>query len=167
MDRKGGRALQPISPAGRDDPQAGFTLIEVVCVLAILAIAAAVVLPLVPRGTSLSRLEAYALSTAAALRADRQAAMRRRDVVGTVVDTKSRLIRSGVTSRAVWLPADVDMDVLLPARCASYGTVSTVVFFPSGMSCGGVIALSRAGLGFEVRVNWLIGGVDIVPFKHS
>ena len=52
MDRKGGLALQAISPAGRDNQQAGFTLIEVVCVLAILAMAAAVVLPLVPRGTS-------------------------------------------------------------------------------------------------------------------
>ena len=167
MDRKGELALQPISQVGPDNPQAGFTLIEVVCVLAILAMVAFIALPLVPRGTSLSRLEAYALSTAAALRADRHAAIRRRDVVGTEVDAKSRLIRSGVTNRAVWLPADVDMNVLLPARCAGYGPVSAVMFFPSGMSCGGVISLSRAGLGFAVRVNWLIGGVDIVPFKHS
>jgi len=33
------------------------------------------------------------------------------------------------------------------------------------MSCGGVIALSRPGMGVEVRVNWLTGGVDIVPQK--
>ena len=28
--------------------------------------------------------------------------------------------------------------------------------------CGGAIALSRAGMRYEVRVNWLTGGVDIV-----
>ena len=31
------------------------------------------------------------------------------------------------------------------------------------MSCGGVIALARPGMGYEVRVNWLTGGVEIVP----
>jgi general secretion pathway protein H len=28
-----------------------------------------------------------------------------------------------------------------------------------------VIALARPGMGYEVRVNWLTGGVDIVPKK--
>ena len=42
---------------------------------------------------------------------------------------------------------------------------SVIDFFPSGMSCGGVLALARPGMGFEVRVNWLTGGVDIVPQK--
>jgi general secretion pathway protein H len=138
-----------------------------VCTLAILAIAASIVLPRLPRGTSMSRLEAYALSTASALRADRNAAIRRRDVVGTAVDAKARLVRSGATHRALSLPSDVDMDVMLPSRCAGYGTVAAVVFFPSGLSCGGVITLSREGVGFEVRVNWLVGGIHVVRLQPS
>ena len=31
------------------------------------------------------------------------------------------------------------------------------------MSCGGVITLSRLGIGYEVRVNWLTGGVELLP----
>jgi general secretion pathway protein H len=31
------------------------------------------------------------------------------------------------------------------------------------MSCGGVIALTRPGAGFQVRMNWLTGGVEVVP----
>jgi general secretion pathway protein H len=30
------------------------------------------------------------------------------------------------------------------------------------MSCGGTIALSRLGRRYEIRVNWLTGGIDIV-----
>ena len=28
--------------------------------------------------------------------------------------------------------------------------------------CGGTIALARPGMGYEIRVNWLTGGVEIV-----
>jgi general secretion pathway protein H len=35
------------------------------------------------------------------------------------------------------------------------------------MSCGGVIALTRSGVGYEVRVNWLTGGIEIVPLARS
>jgi general secretion pathway protein H len=30
------------------------------------------------------------------------------------------------------------------------------------MSCGGVVVLTRPGVGYEVRVNWLTGGVEVV-----
>ena len=31
------------------------------------------------------------------------------------------------------------------------------------MSCGGAIALTRLGIGYEIRINWLTGGVEVVP----
>ena len=55
--------------------QDGFTLLETVCVMAIIAMLAAVLLPLLPRATSRPRLEAYAMETAALLNRDRTAAM--------------------------------------------------------------------------------------------
>jgi general secretion pathway protein H len=55
----------------------GFTLIEIVCVIAIVALLAAVLLPRLPVGTSRSRLEAYAVATASLLASDRNTAMRR------------------------------------------------------------------------------------------
>ena len=65
--------------------QAGFTLLEVVCVVAIVALLAAVILPALPRGTSYARLEAYAIETATLLKQDRYAAMRRRARVATEI----------------------------------------------------------------------------------
>ncbi len=75
----------------------GFTLLEMICVLALVAIMAAVLLPFVPHHTSRSRLQGYVLQTAALLKGDRNAAIRRGTGVATLVDTGSRVIRSGAT----------------------------------------------------------------------
>ena len=159
-----------ISPVGHIDggrAEDGFTLLEVVCVIAILAIMAAIVAPVLPRGTSRARLESYAVATAALLKADRNAALRRRTQIATEVNAVARLVRSGATGRIVRVPDDVVFDTLLPASCGHYLVGSTIRFYSSGMSCGGVIALTRSGIGYEVRVNWLTGGIEIVPSNHS
>jgi general secretion pathway protein H len=141
----------------------GFTLIEIVCVLAIVAMLAAIILPALPHGTSRTRLEAYALEAATLLKADRNAAIRRRVPVATAVDALDRSIRSGASGRMIRLPEDVKFDALLTARCNRRPAGSTIQFFASGMSCGGVLGLTRQGFGYEVRVNWLTGGVEVVP----
>ena len=159
---------QPISPAARAETQRGdrgFALIEILCVLAIIGMLAAIILPAIPRATTRTKLESYAVQTAALLKADRSAALRRHVQVTTQVDAASRSIRSGVTGRVVRLPDDVSVEAILASRCADRNTGRSIDFFPSGMSCGGTIALARPGMGFEVRVNWLTGGVDIVPQK--
>jgi general secretion pathway protein H len=139
----------------------------VICVVAIIAMIAAVLLPAIPRGTSRSRLEAYAVEAAAILKADRNAAMRRHAPIVTQVDAAERTLRSGATGHVLQLPTDVTFDALLSARCNRLPAGSTIQFFASGMSCGGVIALTRLGTGYEIRVQWLTGGVDIVPHNPS
>ncbi len=146
-----------------DGSESGFTLLEMVCVLALIAMMAAVLLPFIPRDTSRSRLQAYALQTATLLKADRNAAIRRGVNVTTLVDTGSRSIRSGATAEIIRIPDDVRFDALLPQTCNRRAALSTISFFASGMSCGGAIALTRLDAGYEIRVNWLTGRIEIVP----
>jgi general secretion pathway protein H len=155
-----------MSRAGRAEPdsrEAGFTLIEAVCVLAIVAMLAAIVVPALPRGTTRARLESFAVETAAMLKADRNAAIRTRVQIATHVNPLERLIRSGSTGRIIRIPDDVSFDATLAARCNQRPEGATIRFFASGMSCGGIIALSRLGMGYQIRVNWLTGGVEVAP----
>lgn len=134
-----------------------------VCVIAIVAMLAAILLPLAPVGTSHPRLEAYAVEVASLLKGDRNAALQLRAGVSAQVDAKGRLVRSGSRQQVVRLPDDVVFDALLPERCNGRPALSTISFLANGMSCGGVIRLIRFGSGFEIRVNWLTGEVEIVP----
>ena len=145
-----------------ESTELGFTLLEMVCVLAIIALLAAVLLPFVPHETSRSRLQAYALQAATLLKADRDAAIRRHISVATLVDATGRAIRSGASRAAIQIPADVRFDALLPQTCRQRAALSTISFFANGTSCGGTIALTRFDAAYEVRVNWLTGRVEIV-----
>ncbi|UFZ07875.1 prepilin-type N-terminal cleavage/methylation domain-containing protein [Bradyrhizobium ontarionense] len=142
---------------------AGFTLIEVVCALAVVALMTAVLLPAIPRQTSRPRLEAYAVEVAALLKADRNAAIRRGLEVTTRIDTQARSIRSGTNGQAVRFPDDVRFETLLPRNCDNRPAFETISFFGSGMSCGGAITLTHLDAGYQIRVNWLTGRIEVVP----
>ncbi|MEN3289565.1 MAG: ral secretion pathway protein [Bradyrhizobium sp.] len=141
--------------------QQGFSLLEMVCVIAIIALVAAVLLPMVPRQTSRPRLQAYAMQAATLLKSDRSAAIRRGVDVATLVDPHAHAIRAGASREILQLPDDVRFDALLPQSCRQRAALSVISFFPDGMSCGGTIALSRLGTAYEIRVNWLTGRIEM------
>ena len=145
----------------------GFTLLEMVCVIALISMLVAVLLPFVPRHTSRSRLQAFALEAATLLKADRNAAIQRQAEVSTLVDAHSLAIRSGATAQTLRIPDDVRFDASLPQTCRQRAALSAISFFADGMSCGGTIALARLDTAYEIRVNWLTGRIEIVPRSTS
>jgi general secretion pathway protein H len=90
------------------------------------------ILPAVPRATTRAKLESYAVETAALLKADRTAALRRQIQVATQVDAEARSIRSGVTGRVIRFPADVTDRCYLASRCADRSAGRSIDFFPRG-----------------------------------
>jgi len=140
------------------DRKAGFTLIEAVAVMLIIALMASLAITMIP-GTGRARLKAVTLETAALLRRERLGAIltgREREVA---IDGNRRIL-IGDGGSAVAIPSDVIVD-LIGTSIASISRAMVVRFHPDGASSGAVLRLSREKAGYEIRVNWYTGGVSI------
>ncbi|MGY3533208.1 general secretion pathway protein H [Bradyrhizobium embrapense] len=129
--------------------------------LAITGMIVAVLLPSVPRQTSKARLQAYALAAASILKGDRAMSVAGGVRVDTLVDLPGRAIRSVASSAVFQVPDDIKFEAILPRSCNQRPVLSTISFFPDGMSCGGAIALWRADLRLEIRIDWLTGRIEV------
>jgi general secretion pathway protein H len=142
------------------DRGAGFTLIEVVAVMLIIALVASLALTMMP-GTGRAGLKALTLQTASLFRRERLGAIltgRDREVS---LDGERRVL-VGDGGDMVALPRDVVVDILGIDETWS-GRQAVVRFHSDGASTGAVLKLSRAEAEYEIRVNWYTGGVAIVP----
>ena len=140
---------------------AGFTLLETLCVLAIISMIAALLTPIFSnRGDS--GLRSLSIATAAVLKLDRNAAAASGKVVSTYVDAADRTIRSGASGRSLSIPSDVKIETTLAKRCSGVRGDNSIRFFPNGLSCGGVITFKRSSSTYEVRVNWYTGLPEVI-----
>jgi general secretion pathway protein H len=149
-----------MSPTGRAD-EAGFTLLETVCVVAVIALLAGLIWPRVGSGGARLNLEQTAMIVASTMKADRYASLRQGREVATIADLRQREFRSGSSRQVVVIPADINIRATLSGSCPSSETQALLRFFPDGRSCGGVFTLARGSEGFEIRINWLTGGITV------
>ena len=139
---------------------AGFTLIEVMAVMLIIALVASLAVTIMP-GTGRAGLKAVTLQTASLLRRERLGAIltgRDREVS---LDSERRIL-VGDGGDIVQLPRDITFDILGIDAFWS-GRQAVVRFHPDGASTGAVLILSREKAEYEIRVNWYTGGVAVGP----
>ena len=156
-------AIHPVLQALRSrnaEHAAGFTLIEVIAVMLIIALVASLAVTIMP-GTGRAGLKALALQTCSLLRRERLGAIltgRDREVS---LDAERRVL-VGAGGDTVALPRDVVLDILGVDALWS-GRLAVVRFHPDGASTGAVLKLSREKAEYEIRVNWYTGSVAIAP----
>jgi general secretion pathway protein H len=140
------------------DREAGFTLIEVVAVMVIIALLTGLAVAMMP-GTGRSQLKAITLETAALFRRERLGAvLTGRNRVVSLDGERRVLVGDG--GGVVAIPRDVVVNLLgVDEQLAGRQTV--VRFHPDGASTGTVLRLSRGDAEYEIRVNWYTGGVAV------
>jgi len=154
------RHLQPVPRTRSTDRRAGFTLIEVVAVMLIIALVASLAVTMMP-GTGRGGLKALTLETAALIRRERLGAVLTGQDRQVSLDGERRVL-IGDGGNVIAIPRDVAVDILgIDALWA--GRQAVVRFTPDGASTGAVLKLSRENAEYEIRVNWYTGGVAITP----
>jgi general secretion pathway protein H len=142
----------------RTDREGGFTLLEVMAVMLIIALVASLVITMTP-GTGRAGLKAVTLKTAALLRRERMGAILGGRMRHVSLDGERRVF-VGEEGEQVAIPRDVTVD-LLGADAVWSGRQAVVRFDPDGASTGAVVRLSQEKAEYEIRVNWYTGGVAV------
>lgn len=137
----------------------GFALIELLAVLVVFGLLAALALPMLPQGTSRNRLRALGMEISAAVRSARTDAVQLQTYQAAVFDAEARRITS--RRHQVTLPADVRLDILSAEACVHGPASVAILFRPDGSSCGAVVSLAHGIDRVRVLVNWFDGGVSL------
>lgn len=142
----------------------GFTLLELLVALAIVALLAALLGPGVPRRAFESmQYHATVRAMLAGMKSARLEAERRGEPTVFTVDLRAR--RFGVNERlASPLPDGFDVRAVVAGREVAPDGRAAIRFYPEGGATGGSIELLRpSGTGIRLRVDWLLGRVTQEP----
>jgi len=139
--------------------EAGFTLVEMLVVLAILAITATFAAPLLSSGSSTLRLEMASGEMTAALRVTRSAAITRNAELDFLIDVDRRTFGSPAAPQRAFAPG-IDVKLTFASGIRDTASVAGFKFFPDGSSTGGDVTLLLRGQRVKLCVDWLAGMVS-------
>lgn len=138
----------------------GFTLLELMLVLVIAALLAAVAVPNMGPALARMQLRAATQDVASGLRHTRGQALSRGREAAFVLNVQQHMYRTPDRAKPYLLAESVKLglftaDMLMDAD----KTQGRIVFYPDGSASGGRVTLAGAGRTWFVDVNWLTGEV--------
>lgn len=138
----------------------GFTLIEVMAVLILVAIVITVAAVSLTRGLTGAKVRAAGQDLVAALRYTRAQAIvtRKQQVMELDVEKRTYVAPK---RKLVELPKDMEMRLLTAAEEQTGETSGRVRFYPDGSSTGGRIKLVAGKRVWDVEIAWLTGEVKL------
>lgn len=140
----------------------GLSLIELLVVLALMALLATVALPMLGPGVSTTSMKSAARELAAGLRQARTEAMATRRETLLTIDLEGHRFAVGNEPKARELPKGIEIKLFTAQMDLVDEKVGGIRFYPDGGSNGGRVTLAAGERKFEVDVDWLTGRVAIL-----
>lgn len=140
----------------REDSTAGFTLVEMLVVLAIMAVVAAIAAPGLARNYRSKDLNTLTSEITTRLRLSRTSAIATATPRQVVLDPRAHAIRFDERETLV-LPDDVKMTVITGHETTVADRQAILTFLPDGSASGLEIELRRKAQTTRIAVNWLTG----------
>lgn len=138
----------------------GFTLVEILAVVALIALALAVVAVSVGGGLSNAKVKAASRDLVAAMRYTRGQAIVKRETQTVSIDVEKRRYKVP-NKKWVELPQDMTMKLFTARSELEEEGVGRIRFFPDGSSTGGHVDLLRDDATWRIEVLWLTGEVSL------
>lgn len=142
----------------------GFTLVEILAVVALIALAMTLVAVTVGDGLAGARVKAASRDLVAALRYTRGQAIVRRESQVLAIDVEQRRYRAP-GKKWVELPKNMMMEMETARSEMESESTGRIRFFPDGASTGGNVELSLGEAAWRIEVNWLTGEVVVIEPK--
>ena len=141
--------------------EAGFSLIEVMTVLFIIALATIIVAPSLRGSSGKSNMLVFRAELAALVSYQRTRAMNSSTERSLTIDASRREVASD-DGRLMALPADVAVQIRgAPGDMSAAATPVRIRFFPDGSSTGAVISLMWQTERAELTIDWMTGTVSL------
>lgn len=139
----------------------GFSLVELLVVLALAGLSLSVVGPPVGRSLDASRFKASTRSLVTTARTARSLARREQREVTLMIDVKSRKYRLDAQPDLSIQPKATKIEVTAAESERRSEDLIGVRFFPDGSATGAVINLSLNNQHQTIKINWLTGFTEI------
>lgn len=155
--------MQPLANYKTTCQQGGFTLLEILVVMGIIALMAVVIVPRAVNSTDRYMLATEIRSVASALRYTRgQAVVGFADKAVTFnVEERSYFVEG--ENETYQLEDGVQIEVFAAeSQVSADGTLASIRFYPDGASSGGRVTLAYEDNIQAVDVVWLTGQVDVL-----
>ena len=155
---------------------AGFTLLELMVVLAIAGILLSLVQPLYSAAVPGARFRAEVHDIAAALRAARNEAILSAENIEILINEEAL---SYAVAETLPVSLSAARDLRLGSTLVALATVAgqeksipgrpakSLIFFPDGSSSGGSIFLQGSSNAYIISVDWLTGRVRVRSMNHD
>lgn len=152
------------STGNRTAAIAGFTLLELLIVMAIMALGMALVPAMFISGTDSQTLKADLRQIVSTLRLARSRAILLNTPVAVSIDTRERKIEFDGRDEIGRLHATSSLSLGVAATAWRSDHIGIIEFNPDGSSSGGEMQLANNAARYRVAIDWLTG--NIVAIKE-